>query len=268
MGPTGVARSATRLSTLSRSGLRRSSGKPRSPSEPRSRTWPLPGRNFEPRSMSLLNVRAARRRPLAPTLPPDVLVAQWLEELALRRDEDRCADAAAGLRISDPTSTIMQIGIVGWWLGDAVLNTATSPMATLARMPHFGTEPGTHRLRRRRRPCRRRPWRVHRIGGLSREKAWRRSSARDQLRVAVGLPDFRAALPILRRRAIKLPRRRPWRTVTGRWSFRYPIAAWSVRSPHAVAAQPSRSVRAAGRIVRCPRRRRRPRARRQPSQQY
>lgn len=143
-----------------------------------------------------------------------------------------CAGVAllgAGLRISDRTSVVVRLVVVLWWLVDASLQIATSPMAVLARMPF--TSPsvggityvaaivvGLAVLG------------VHRIGGLSLEKAWRRSGAADQLRVALGLNDLRTALLLLRRRALESPRRRPWRTVGGRWTARYPIAARSVRS--------------------------------------
>ena len=143
-----------------------------------------------------------------------------------------CAGVAllgAGLRMSDRTSVVVRLVIVVWWLVDATLEMATSPMAVLARMPFTSPSAGgiayvvaivvgVAVLG------------VHRIGGLSLEKAWRRSGAADQLRVAVGLNDLRTALLLLRRRALESPRRRPWRTVGGRWTARYPIAARSVRS--------------------------------------
>ena len=135
----------------------------------------------------------------------------------------------AGLRISGHTSAIAQSVIVAWWVGDVALDTATSPVTTLARMPFTAPSPAGI------------AYVVavalalaglagYRIGGLSIELAWRRSRRADQLLVAIGLNDLRTALLVLRRRAIESPRRHPWRNLAGPWTARHPIAARSSRA--------------------------------------
>jgi hypothetical protein len=135
----------------------------------------------------------------------------------------------AGLRISGRTSAVIQTVIVAWWLGDVAVDTATSPMTTLARMPFTAPSPAgiTYVVAVALALA---GLAVYRIGGLSIEMAWRRSRRADQLLVAIGLNDLRTALLVLRRRAIESPRPRPWRTLAGPWTARHPIAARSTRA--------------------------------------
>ena len=137
--------------------------------------------------------------------------------------------AGAGLRLSGRAAAIGQAVVAGWWLVDAALETATSPMAAIARMLVVAPSAagvayvGVLALLAA-------AVGVGTIGGLSLEKAWRRSGSADQLRVALGLNDLRTAVLILRRRANETPRSRPWARFDGRWAHRHPIATRSMRS--------------------------------------
>jgi hypothetical protein len=135
----------------------------------------------------------------------------------------------AGVRLSTRGAAFVRALIVGWWALDAWRRTTTSPMSVLGHLAFGPTSPvaivsvaagalGVAGLG------------VLRIGSLSIEKAWRRSGAADQLRVAVGLNDLRTALLIVRRRSDDSPRLRPWRAVAGRWTARQPVVARSVRA--------------------------------------
>jgi hypothetical protein len=114
----------------------------------------------------------------------------------------------ATLHLRRPAAWAVRLAIAGWTAAD-LFALPTSPMASLA---HLGLAP-------------RLAWpdasaaavtlavatvAVLRAGHVSLEQAWRRSASADQLRVAIGLNDFRTAVLLLRRRANEGPRTSPW----------------------------------------------------------
>ena len=116
---------------------------------------------------------------------------------------------AAGARLRPAVWLAAQLLVGLWWLVDVALGVASSPVAALAEVPFRPLSVGGLAY----------PAvaallavgaGVMRVGHVSLERAAQRSRSAGQLRVAVGLNDFRTALLILRRRSHEHPRSRPW----------------------------------------------------------